>query len=123
MPAVLSATTVVASLFINLPEMWNNSANKFFDAFAAGRPVMINYGGWQADILQPDGAGLVVPAAQPAAAARCLHEFLSDPDRLARARQRAEELARSEFNRDLLTERLRSTLAQAAREAGHEAAL
>lgn len=35
----------------------DNSANKFFDYLAAGLPVLINYGGWQKDILEKYKAG------------------------------------------------------------------
>ncbi|MBC8069098.1 MAG: glycosyltransferase family 4 protein, partial [Deltaproteobacteria bacterium] len=52
MPAFLGCASVATSLFMPLPEMENNSANKFFDALAAGKPVAINYRGWQAELLQ-----------------------------------------------------------------------
>lgn len=35
----------------------DNSANKFFDYLAAGLPVVINYAGWQRDILLNNEAG------------------------------------------------------------------
>ena len=35
----------------------DNSANKFFDFFAAGLPILINYGGWQKEILESYNAG------------------------------------------------------------------
>src|SRR5699024_8711591 len=44
MPSVLSAATMACSLFVDLPEMRANSANKFFDALAASKPVTLNYG-------------------------------------------------------------------------------
>jgi len=47
MPALFSAATISVSLFIPLKEMWSNSANKFFDTLAAGKPIAINYKGWQ----------------------------------------------------------------------------
>ena len=78
MPVLLSAATVATSFFIDLPEMENNSANKFFDALAAGRPIMINYGGWQADLLRETKAGLVVPAGDPRTAASQLNTLISD---------------------------------------------
>ena len=31
MPKILSAATIISSFFIDLPDMENNSANKFFD--------------------------------------------------------------------------------------------
>lgn len=109
----LSAATAAASLFIDLPEMWHNSANKFFDALAAGRPIMINHEGWQADLLRRTGAGLALPR-DPAAAAAVLDGFLSDPVALERARAAARALADGEFNRDRLFETLRATLEKAA---------
>ena len=109
-PALLSATTVAVSVFIDLPEMWNNSANKFFDALAASRPLMINHGGWQAEILRESGAGVVVPPDNPSAAARILNDFLNDSERLEKARHAARMLAETEFNRDLLFNKLQMTL-------------
>lgn len=114
MPQVLRATTVALSLFIDLPEMWNNSANKFFDALAAGCPVAINYRGWQAEFIERVGAGLVIPARDPEKAAHSLHAFILDGERLRLARQAAIEAADGEFNRDRLAKELEGVLCQAA---------
>ncbi len=110
MPKVLSASTVATSLFINLPEMWNNSANKFFDALAAGRPIMIDYEGWQADLLNESGAGLVVPPNKPEEAASLLHEFLQDSERVSQAGKAARKLAEERFDRDKLARELLKVL-------------
>ncbi|MDD4457255.1 MAG: glycosyltransferase family 4 protein [Syntrophotalea acetylenica] len=106
MPYVLGAAALGVSTFIDLPQMWNNSANKFFDCLAAGRPVVINYAGWQAEFLARTGAGLVVPPRQPDEAARRIHAFLQDPDRLCKARAAARAAADQEFNRDRLAAQL-----------------
>ena len=52
LPLLLSSATIVVSLFIDLPEMENNSANKFFDGLASGKPIMLNYGGWQSKLIE-----------------------------------------------------------------------
>ena len=44
-PYLYSKASITTSLFINHRVLWNNSANKFFDGLAAGKPVMINYSG------------------------------------------------------------------------------
>lgn len=116
MPKVLSASTVATSLFIDLPEMWNNSANKFFDALAAGRPIMINYGGWQADLLNETGAGFVVPPRDPEEAARLLHSFLQDSERVSRSGKAARKLAEETFDRGKLARKLLAVLEDAVRE-------
>lgn len=114
MPQVLRATTVALSLFVDLPEMWNNSANKFFDALAAGTPVAINYRGWQADFLERTGAGIVIPASNAEEAARLLYGFIRDEERLRAARQAAAEAADGEFNRDRLAKELERVFCEAA---------
>lgn len=116
MPGLLSAATVATSFFVDLPEMWNNSANKFFDALAAGRPIMINYNGWQAELLSSSGAGIVVPPQDPLVAARMLNEFLNDASRLQKAATAATELASNVFDRDLLYKSLYTALDNACLE-------
>lgn len=110
MPALLAATTVATSLFVDLPEMWNNSANKFFDALAAGKPVMINYQGWQARLLEESGAGIVVPPDSPVRAAKLLHGLLKDEQRMNNAQKAARCLADTRFNRDALAAQLLALL-------------
>lgn len=110
MPLVLSAATVATSLFQPLKPMWNNSANKFFDALAAGKPAAINYGGWQADLLNETGAGIVLPDDDIAQAAQMLDAFVHDAARLASASDAAHHLAYTRFNRDTLAMQLENVL-------------
>lgn len=116
MPDLLSAATVATSLFIDLPALQDNSANKFFDALASGTPVMINYEGWQADLLRETGAGIVAPAARPDRAARALAELTDDPAALQASAHAAARLARSRFSRDRLAAQLIEVLEQAVAE-------
>ncbi len=111
-PALLSASTVAVSLFIDLPPMWNNSANKFFDALAASRPVAINYSGWQADFLEKSGSGVVLPARDIDAAAGFLGRALYDDVFLNQARRAAAHAADTIFNRDLLAHKICDMLEQ-----------
>ena len=120
MPRVLASATLATSLFVDLPAMWNNSANKFFDALAAGAPVMINYSGWHADLLRQSGAGIAVPASDARGAAAELLGLLRDPRRVARARAAAARLARTRFDRDELAERMCTVLEAAARRGNPE---
>ena len=112
MPALLSACTVATSLFKPIPEMENNSANKFFDALAAGRPVAINYGGWQKDILEESGAGISISGNDPEAAAIELAKFLNDSQHLESARNAARTLAQTKFDRDKLYKKLANVFAK-----------
>jgi len=113
MPSVMSAATVVTSIFAPLKSMWNNSANKFFDALAAGKPVAINYEGWQAELLNNSGAGIVIPQANHVVAAELLASFVHDRSKLQKASAAARDLARTRFNRDLLAKQFEMVLQQA----------
>ena len=101
--SLFQACSIALSVFINLPEMWANSANKFFDALAAGRPVAINYGGWQADLISEHELGLVLPADSPRTAATMLAEFLSHRETVVRSGRNARQLAERAFCRDKLS--------------------
>jgi glycosyltransferase involved in cell wall biosynthesis len=113
MPAIFSAATLAASLFVDLPQMWANSANKFFDALASGTPVAINYQGWQAELLQETGTGIVLPVNNIHDAAVQLIDFISDSDLLEKSAKAAFELARTQFNRDHLARKLETVLLEA----------
>ncbi len=116
MPAVLHQADLAASLFTNVPEMRHNSANKFFDALAAGRPVLINYEGWQADLIRSEGIGLVVPPDKPRVAAKLIQEFFSSERRVKRAGAAALQLARECFSRDRLAGDVLGVLESAIRQ-------
>jgi glycosyltransferase involved in cell wall biosynthesis len=112
-PGLLAAATIAVSVFIPLDALRDNSANKFFDALAAGKPVAVNYEGWQADLLRENAAGIVLPADDPAKAAILLSNFLRDPGRLERASAASRRLANDVFHRDLLYARLERVLVSA----------
>ena len=113
--SLFGAADVVTSVFAPIPELRHNSANKFFDGLAAGRPVAINYEGWQADLLRETGAGTVLDA-DPEVGARQLLEFTSDPDQLEAAGANALELARGRFSRDDHAQQLEEILDAQVRE-------
>jgi glycosyltransferase involved in cell wall biosynthesis len=119
MPDLLAAATVATSLFVPIKPMWNNSANKFFDALAAGKPIAINYGGWQADLLRDTGAGIVLPPDQAREAAQLLAAFVGDSAGLEPAARAARTLARTQFDRDRMAVVLEQVLLEAA---GHASA-
>jgi len=105
-PAIYAAADIVTSVFLPIKEMEVNSANKFFDALAAGKPVAINYGGWQADIVNSSRIGVVLPASDTKKAALILSYLLDNPKELQQMSKRSREVAEKEFDRDILSERL-----------------
>ena len=61
LPYLYSIVTVGSSFVIDIPELWDNSANKFFDTLAAHKPIVINHQGWQAREIEKNNYGYVLP--------------------------------------------------------------
>ena len=93
MPGLLSKATIITSFFIDLPEMENNSANKFFDGLAAGKPIMINYGGWQRDLLHDSGSGFFIPSNDKETAAKIINKVISNNKTLDKMSKASYQLA------------------------------
>ena len=110
MPKILSAANLAISLFINLPEMWANSANKFFDGLASGTAIAINYHGWQAKLLRETGAGIILDSMNIDLAASQLTAFIRNAQKLKDAGKAARRLATEQFSRDILAKRLEKIL-------------
>ncbi len=115
MPKILSAATIATVIFLPIKEMWNNSANKFFDALAAGRPVAINYGGWQAALIEEKQFGVQLDDTDTPLAAEQLAGFLADPARVATAGEAAQQLARERYDRDDMAAQLEAILREVTR--------
>jgi glycosyltransferase involved in cell wall biosynthesis len=114
LPVILAAATMSTSFVRPVRALWDNSANKFFDALAASRPIAVNYGGWQSDLIRETGAGLVLDPYDADKAGVLLAEHVRDQDWLARARAAAHRLAVERFSRDLLFEQFAAVLDRAA---------
>lgn len=108
--ALFSASSMSSSLFLDLPEMRINSANKFFDALAAGKPIFLNYGGWMHDLVLKHRCGISAWGRPLDKVARELDSRLNDSAWLNRAGCSSRILAESYFDRDLLASQLERVL-------------
>ncbi len=112
MAALLSASTVATNLVDASTGLTGESANKMFDAMAAGRPVAVNWPGRLPAELEQVGAGLLLDS-DPDRAGKRLVTALRDPAWLARARASSARLADERYSRDLLFDRFEEVLLEA----------
>jgi len=110
---LLSAADMSLSLFGQVPEMWNNSANKLFDALASKTPIAINYGGWQKEFILEYECGIILKPEDHEESARALSEFLNDSERYLNAKGKCHYLAYEKFSRDVMAERVEKALLDA----------
>ena len=112
-PALFSAATMASNLVIDLPEARANSANKFFDTLASGKPIFLNHGGWMHDLVTAHGCGIAAWGRSIEEVAQELHQRLHDPDWLQKAGAASRHLAETHFDRDVLAQQLEQVLSAA----------
>jgi glycosyltransferase involved in cell wall biosynthesis len=115
LPQILAAADLASNIVINVPEVWNNSANKFFDALASGTPILINGGGWQADLINAEDAGIATFGLTLHQAALKINDFLHDKEGLIRSSKNARMISSKYFDKDDLIEKIEKTLFSAAK--------
>jgi glycosyltransferase involved in cell wall biosynthesis len=99
--ALLRGADLGLQLLANVPAFYyGTSPNKFFDYIAAGLPVLTNYPGWIADLVEKNDIGFVATADDPKQFADKLEVAARDRSALRAKGARAKELARMEFHRD-----------------------
>jgi len=104
--ALHSLLTAASAVFVGKA---SGAAGIFYDALAAGRPVVIANNGWQRELVEGRSAGIGLPEnAQDAA--RELLDFVTDADGLRRASQQAAALAASRFNIDRVMAKMRDAV-------------
>lgn len=114
----IQRASLCLALFSGPRILWKDSVqNKFFDALAAGKPVISNQHGWQCKIAQEHDVGALMPDSDPNAAADVILRFVRDPHWLSSAEARAKELAKGEFSRDSLAAILERCLRRVVDEA------
>lgn len=102
---LMSATDIGMQILANVPAFYfGTSPNKFFDYIAAGVPVINNYSGWLADLIQKNDCGFAVPPEDPIAFADALEEASRDRKRLQEMGLRARQLAEQKFSRKILAD-------------------
>jgi glycosyltransferase involved in cell wall biosynthesis len=100
---VLHGADVGIQCLANVPAFYEGtSPNKFFDYLAAGLPVITNYPGWVASLIDEHNCGLVVPPGNAAAFADALEQLADNRAALASKARQARHLAETQFNRDTL---------------------
>lgn len=103
---VLGCIDCGLQILANVPAFYyGTSPNKFFDYLAAGRPILVNYPGWMADLVTKHQVGKAVPPDDPKAFAEALLYLADHPEERSRMGQNARHLAETEFPRVKLADR------------------
>ena len=89
----------------NVPAFYQGtSPNKFFDYLSSGLPIVINYPGWLAKVIEDHDIGVVVPPDEPKIMAKYLVDLSNSPKKLYEMSKNARRVAEDKFSRTLLAE-------------------
>jgi len=103
---ILSLADLAWISFAHLPVLKTNSPNKFFDALAAGKAILVNHKGWVYDLVKTHELGIsCLPGKMEAAFAK-LENLAQSQSELDRMGRNSRKLAESYFSRELAVSRL-----------------
>jgi glycosyltransferase involved in cell wall biosynthesis len=120
LPQLLSIADMSSNIVIDNKEVWNNSANKFFDGLASGTPMLINSGGWQADLIETFHAGIVTHGLTFTESAVKINKLLNDKRWLDESGNNALNLAKKYFDKSNLIHSLEEVLVKASAKKGKD---
>lgn len=114
-PRLTRTADVLMTLFADVPILAMNSPNKFFDALASGRPVLVNSPGWTKALVEDNDCGVYVPAGDGVAMADAIERLADEPETVERMGRNARALAERDFSRDDLAAQMLAVLERALR--------
>lgn len=103
---VLSLADLAWISFAHLPVLKTNSPNKFFDALAAGKAIIVNHKGWVYDLVKTYELGISCPPGKMDAAFAKLEKLEENPTALDRLSKNSRILAETYFSKEIAVSRL-----------------
>lgn len=81
------------------------SPNKYFDGLAAGKMIIVNFGGWIKEEIEENNCGVYVNPHEPADFVRKITPYLTNKSLLSESQQASRQLAEQKYSRKLLSEK------------------
>lgn len=88
-----------------IPVLETGSPNKFFDGLAAGKLILINFGGWLRKEIEENRCGIYVNPHQPTDFVKRITPFIENNDLLSEYQHASRQLAEKKYSRDILSKR------------------
>lgn len=110
---LMASADIGLQILANVPAFYyGTSPNKFFDYIAASLPVLNNYPGWLAELITEKKCGFAVPPENSQAFADALEYAADHRDELVIMGRNAQDLARSQFSRQELSQKFSDWVAR-----------
>jgi glycosyltransferase involved in cell wall biosynthesis len=103
---LMKGADIGLQILANIPAFYyGTSPNKFFDYISAGLPVLNNYPGWLAGMINENNCGYAIEPDNATAFADALEDAANKKELLPEMGERAQALARRDFNRHNLADK------------------
>ena len=89
--------------FLNLPILFTNSPNKFFDSLAAGKPIIVNSNGWTREIVEKYNCGYYVNPCNPKDLSTLVNFLSKEPSLVQKLGDNSRSVAKEKFDLNLLS--------------------
>lgn len=110
---LMASADVGLQILANVPAFYyGTSPNKFFDYISAGLPVLNNYPGWLAELIENQKCGFAVAPENPQAFADALEYAADHREELVQMGKNAQHTAKVQFNRQDLSQQFSEWVAR-----------
>lgn len=96
--------------FAHLPVLKTNSPNKFFDAIAAGKAILVNHKGWVYQMVKNHNLGIYFNPFAPEESFEKIKALPENPSLLAQYQKNSRELAEKYFSHQIAVQKLLAVL-------------
>ena len=102
---VLNVTDAAFICYKPLPVLETGSPNKYFDALASGKLIVVNFGGWIRAEIEKETCGCYINQKQPSEFIRTIQPFIDSRKLLAEHQQASRRLAEAKYTRRMLSKK------------------
>jgi len=99
---LVAACDISMVIIAEFPILEHNSSNKYFDSLSAGKPVLLNYSGWQRKILEDNNAGFGCDLCNIEQFIEKVQFFKEHKDKIKQMGENARRIAEEKYSRDKL---------------------
>lgn len=103
---LLQNSDMVYISFAHLPVLKTNSPNKFFDALAVGKPLIVNHKGWVQELIHTHNLGIYYNAKHADASWQKLCDLVDNSKKMSEAGKRARMLGENYFSSAIAVKRV-----------------
>ena len=102
---VMNVTDAAFICYKPLPVLETGSPNKYFDALASGKLIVVNFGGWIRAEIEKETCGCYINQKQPSEFIRTIQPFIDSRKLLAEHQQASRRLAEAKYTRRMLSKK------------------